>query len=73
MWQNIFNKFWFKLIFQNNLSWASNQFIRLISEGSRDTEDWSNDAENTAFKYFEIENSYFKLQYYSQYNFFLAK
>ncbi len=25
-----------------------NQHIRQISEGSRDTEDWSNDAENTA-------------------------
>ncbi len=26
--------------------WAANQNIRTISEGSRDTEDWSNDAEN---------------------------
>ena len=25
-----------------------NQHIRMISEGSCDTEDWSNDAENTA-------------------------
>ncbi len=25
-----------------------NQYIRIISEGSRDTEDWRNDAENTA-------------------------
>ncbi len=25
-----------------------NQHIRMISEGSRDTEDWSNDAENSA-------------------------
>jgi len=25
---------------------ASNQHIRIISEGSCDTEDWSNDAEN---------------------------
>ncbi len=30
-------------------SWALNQYIRMISEGSRDTEDWSNDAENSAF------------------------
>ncbi len=29
-------------------SWAANQNIRLISEGSCDTEDWSNDAENSA-------------------------
>ncbi len=26
----------------------SNQHIRMISEGSCDTEDWSNDAENSA-------------------------
>ncbi len=44
----------------------------MISEGSCDTEDWSNDAENTALitgmnyilKYIKIENIYFKLQYY---------
>jgi len=27
-----------------NISWASNQHIRMMSEGSCDTEDWSNDA-----------------------------
>ncbi len=27
---------------------AANQHIRMISEGSCDTEDWSNDAENSA-------------------------
>ncbi len=40
----------------------------MISEGSRDTEDWSNDAENLAciteinymLKYIEIKSSYFK-------------
>ncbi len=31
-----------------SVSWASNQHIRMISEGSCDTEDWSNDAENSA-------------------------
>ncbi len=31
-----------------NVSWAPDQYIKLISEGSRDTEDWSNDAENSA-------------------------
>ncbi len=31
-----------------NISWAANQHIRMISEGSCDTEDWSNDAENSA-------------------------
>jgi len=41
----------------------------MISEGSCDTEDWSNDAENPALitginytlLYIHIENSYFKL------------
>ncbi len=42
----------------------------MISEGSCDTEDWSNDAENSALKfeklhfrvhYIQIENSYNKL------------
>ncbi len=41
----------------------------MISEGSCDTEDWSNDAENSALitgkkcilKYIQIENNYFKL------------
>ncbi len=30
------------------VSWAPNQNIRMISEESLDTEDWSNDAENSA-------------------------
>ncbi len=42
--------------------------IRMISEGSCDTEAWSNDAENVALiiginyilKYIQIESSYFK-------------
>ncbi len=42
----------------------------MISEGSCDTEDWRNDAENSALikrinyilKYIKIENCYFKLQ-----------
>ncbi len=29
-------------------SWAANPYIRVISEGSFDTQDWSNDAENSA-------------------------
>ncbi len=33
-----------------NVSWAANQHIRMISEGSCDTEDWSNDAENPALQ-----------------------
>ncbi len=31
-----------------NVSWAVHLHIRMISEGSRDTEDWSNDAKNSA-------------------------
>ncbi len=31
-----------------NISGAVNQHNRMISEGSCDTEDWSNDAENSA-------------------------
>ncbi len=44
----------------------------MISEGSCDTEDWSNDAENSAritgihviLKYIKIENSYCKMYKY---------
>ncbi len=36
------------LIIIRNVCWAANQYIRMISEGSCDTEDWSNDAENSA-------------------------
>ncbi len=32
----------------------------MISEGSCDTEDWSNDAENYILQYIQTENSYFK-------------
>ncbi len=37
------------LIIIRNVSWTPNQH-RMISEGSCDTEDWSNDAENSAFQ-----------------------
>ncbi len=47
----------------------------MISEGSCDTEDWSNDTENSAlhnknelrFKYIQIKKCYFKLYIFSQY------
>jgi len=35
------------IIIIRNVSWAANQHIRMISEGSCDSEDWSNDAENS--------------------------
>ncbi len=53
----------------NNIKcWAANQHIRMISEGSRDTKGWSNDAEiqlcitgiNYILQYIQIENCYFK-------------
>ncbi len=31
--------------------WTANQHIRMISDGSCDTEDWSNDAENKEINY----------------------
>ncbi len=57
------------LIKIRNVSWAANQHIRMISEESCDTEDWSNDDENSALiteinyilLYIQIENSYFKM------------
>ncbi len=41
----------YEALMVRNISWASNQRIRMISEGSCDTEDWSNDAENSALHY----------------------
>ncbi len=55
---------------QKHISLFQNQHIRMICEGSCDTEDWSNDAENTAlqsekyiyiFLNINIESSYFAL------------
>ncbi len=37
------------LIIIRNVSWAANQHIRMISEGSCDTEDWSNDCWKFSF------------------------
>ncbi len=39
------------LIIMQKCFFSSNQHIRMISEGSCDSEDWSNDAENTALVY----------------------
>ncbi len=39
-----------KSILTRNDSWAANQHIRMISEGSFVTEDRSNDAENSALQ-----------------------
>ncbi len=33
-----------------NVSWAANQHFGIISERSRDTKEWSSDAENSALK-----------------------
>jgi len=44
--QNCFKTKISALIIIKKFSWAQVQHIRMISEGSCDTEDWSNDAEN---------------------------
>ncbi len=38
----------FNIDYTNNVSWAANHHIKMISEGSKDTEDRSTDAENSA-------------------------
>ncbi len=64
------------LITIRNVYWAPKQYIRLISEGSCDTEEWSNDAENSALhhinklhlkKYILKIYSYFKLNFVLNY------
>ncbi len=51
-WSNLnvqfIKKKFFNIDNNKNVSWAANQHIRMISEGSCDTEDRSNDAENSA-------------------------
>ncbi len=52
-----------------NVSWAANQHIRMISEASRDTEDWSNNAENSnLYKRNNIYLIYFYLIYLKKSN-----
>jgi len=34
-------KLWFSTLIQRNVSWVPNRYIRMISEGSCDTEGWS--------------------------------
>ncbi len=56
------------LLMIRKVSWAANHHIRMISEGSRNTVYWSNDAENSAlitgrndvWKYIQIGNMYLK-------------
>ncbi len=38
------------LLITGNVSWTPNQHIRMISEGSCETKDWSNYAENPALQ-----------------------
>jgi len=42
------SKLFLTLIIIRNVSWAANHHIRVISEGSCDPEEWSNDDENSA-------------------------
>ncbi len=53
------SKLFSTLIRMKNVSLASNQHIRMISEGSCDTEDWSNDAGNSALHH--RNKLYFKI------------
>ncbi len=56
-----------------NVYWAANQHIRMISEGSCDTKDWRNYAENSALitainyivLYIRIEDSCFNIIYFT--------
>ncbi len=48
------------LIIIRHIYWAANQHIRMISEESCDTEDWSNDAENSALHHRKILHFIFK-------------
>ncbi len=45
-----------------NVCWAANQYIRMISERSCDTTDWSNDAENSALHHSNKYNFKFVLK-----------
>jgi len=56
-----------KMIIIRNVTSAENQHIRMISEGSCDTEDCSNDAENSALSLQNILKhikSYFQFYQY---------
>jgi len=46
---------------QHNNIFPTSFLSMILSEGSCDTEDWSNDAENTALRYIYIENSSLKM------------
>ncbi len=53
------------IINNSNKCFLSSKSIRMISEGSCDTEDWSNDAENSALRHrnkwhFKIEKQLLK-------------
>jgi len=46
--KNIKQQKLFSKVIKQNVSWTANQHVSMIAEGSCDTEDWSNDAENSA-------------------------
>ncbi len=63
--EKLYHGFHQKVKQQQNISWAANLHIKMISEGSCDPEDWSNDAENTDLHHrSNIENTYLKLKSY---------
>ncbi len=67
--KNIKQQLFSTLIIIRYVSWAANQYIRMIYEGPCDAEDWNDDAENSAciteinhsLKYIKNENRYLKL------------
>ncbi len=59
-WSQFTQKMFSTLIIIRNVSLAANQHIRMISERSRDTEDWSNDTVNTALHH--INKLHFKIE-----------
>jgi len=56
-----------------NVSWAENQHIGKISEGSCDTEDWSNDAEKWKYEKCSFDMTWYKnWKRLYNYNFFAS-
>ncbi len=49
---------YFQTLILYNVSWSADQYIRMISEGSCDTEDWSNDAEKLSVASQKIQNTF---------------
>ncbi len=60
-----------KILSSKTVFKASDQHIRMISEGSCDTEDWSNDAEKSALH--QRNKLHFQIYIYFIFTVFLTK